>query len=100
MAKKNGKRYTDQERARILADMERNGLTQVAAAKKHGVSAVTIWQWKRPAKSSKRQARAPRTTSASNGSLDGLLRTQVRNHIRQMLPALVRDEVARTLGGK
>ena len=89
------RRYTATERARILVAIERDGLMQIAAAKKYGVSAVTIWQWKRAAKKTRpRRARALRTNSPSGGSLDGLLRTQVRAHIERLLPQVVRDEVA------
>jgi transposase-like protein len=112
MAKKS-RRYSEGERAAILSDMERNGLTQLAAAKKHGVSTVTIWQWKRAAKKTRRQdgtqsqarrssqARALRTILPSRASLDGLgdlVRAQVREQVRAILPGIIEDEVARALG--
>lgn len=104
MAKKTRRRYTELQRAAILADIEKNGLTQVAAAKKHVVSAVTIWQWKRAAKTLKRRSWAVQPRSASRGSLDWLVRSEVRDRIGELLPGIVRDEVAsylrQELGGK
>jgi len=94
MAKKNGKRYTEQERATILADMTRNGLTQVAAAKKHGVSAVTIWQWKRVAKRRSRRGNA-HATAVNVHDLEGMLRAHVRHQVRVILPRVIDEEVAR-----
>src|SRR2546426_2458497 len=92
MPKKTRRRYTEQQRAAILADMRRNGLTEVAAAKKHGVSAMTIWTWNRAAKG-RRSTRRTRVRRAGNG-LDGLLRSEVRDRIRELLPEVVREEVA------
>ena len=96
MAKKSGGRYSDSERATIFADIRANGLTQVAAAKKHGISAVTLWKWRSDAKGTRRasRSRAVQPGRATNGSLDGLLRSEVRARIREMLPEIMREEVA------
>ena len=104
MAKK-GKRYTEQERARILSAAAKDGLTGKQAAKRFGVSEVTLWKWRRDAKGATvmRQPRGSRTSTADS-SLDGLLRSQVRDRIQQLLPELVREEVgsyvAQVLGSK
>lgn len=95
MPKNHGRRYTDQERASILADMEQHGLTQAAAAKKHGVSAVTIWQWRRAAGQTRRATARTVSRSVTSGSgLEGMLRSKVRDQIRDLLPDVVREEVA------
>src|SRR5437867_3622107 len=90
------KRYTEQERARILSAAATEGLTGKQAAKKFGVSEVTLWKWRRDAKGASRvrQPRAGRPVRAADGSLDGLLRSEVRDRIHELLPDLVREEVA------
>ncbi len=105
MAKKTGRRYADAERAAILADMERNGLTQVAAAKKHGVSEGTLWKWRTATRRSRpsRQARARGAARQDKTSLDGLadlVRAQVREQVKAILPGIIKDEVARAFGGR
>lgn len=89
MAKQNGKRYTEQERGRILAAAKQQGLNGVQAAKKFGISTLTYYTWKKKATTGSRA----RQTSSPDG-LDGLLRTQVRDRIRELLPGIVKDEVA------
>jgi len=95
MPKKRGRRYTDRQRARILVAIEQNRMTQVAAAKKYGVSTVTIWAWRRaaarPRQGARRKAAAP---ALSNGALAELLRAQVRDRLRELIPDVVRQEVA------
>ena len=91
------RRYTDAERTAILADMRKHGLTQVAAAKKYGVSAVTIWQWRRAGNTSNHRARAVRPV-ASNSSLVELIRAEILERVRVILPGIVAEEVARALG--
>lgn len=90
------KRYTPQERARILSTARRDGLTGKQASEKFGVSEVTLWKWRRDAKGTRQthQPKARRLDRASDGSLDGLLRSQVRDRIRELLPEVVRAEVA------
>ena len=89
------KRYTEAERARILSAAASAGLTGKQASQKFGVSEVTLWKWRRDAKgtSRARQPRAGRPMKAANNSFDGLLRSQVRDRIQELLPAIVKDEV-------
>ena len=84
-----------------LRSSEKNGLTQIAAAKKYHVSAVTIWKWGRDAKTSSR-TRAPRGPRAvpSNESLAMMVRAEVQARVREMVPEIVREEVAQVLGSK
>src|SRR5437899_2076935 len=90
MAKKNGRRYTDQEGAAILTEMKRNRLTQVATAKKHGVSAMTIWTWNRAAKRgrSTRHTRARRAAKTRFGTEPTMriVRGRLRTGIMTRLP--------------
>lgn len=99
--KKNGKRYTEKERARILAVAARDGLTGKQASQKFGVSEVTLWKWRRDAKgmSETRQPSAIRV-AANNGSLAALVRAQVQQQVRSLLPGIIREEVARALATK
>lgn len=73
---KTRKRYTEQERVRILSATASEGLTGKQAAKKFGVSEVTLWKWRRDAKGvkTKRQPGALRQ-SPSNGSLASMIRS-------------------------
>src|SRR5580765_2730068 len=89
------KKRTVQERTAILAEMRANGLTQAAVAKKHGVSAVTIWQWNRAAK--RRARRGARLKGGQANGLDYVLRSEVRDRIRDLLPGIVREKVAACL---
>jgi transposase len=103
MPKKNGKRYSEQERTRILTAAQREGLTGKQASKRFGVSEVTMWKWRRDAngatpKRQPREQRAARITA--NGSLAALVRAQMQDQVRTMLPEIVREEVARALVAK
>ncbi len=56
-----GKRYTDQEKAEILAFVEAQGRGgQTAAVKKFGVSALTISTWRKKAGVSAASPKAPK----------------------------------------
>ena len=93
------RRYTEQERARILTAAAREGLSGPKAAKKFGISTLTFYNWRK-------RAGAPRgQVSASiqlDGSLAGVVRAHVQAKVRELLPGIVREEVddfvAKTLG--
>jgi transposase-like protein len=85
------RRYSDSERARILAAVERKGLTYAQASKKFGVSEVTIWKWRRGRKPA-RERGASRTSA--DGSLAAMIRSQVSAKLAAILPDIVREEVA------
>ena len=101
MAKK-PKRYTEEQRARILSAAAKAGLTGRQAAKKFGVSEVTLWKWRRDAKGAgQRRPKAAHTGRASaNGSLAAIIRAEVQARVREMIPTVVRDEVARAFRSK
>lgn len=91
MSKKR-KRYTEQERARILAAVDRKGLTYAQAARTFGVSEVTIWKWRKVAKTAPWERN--RQHAQAVGSLAGFVRAEVRARMRQVLPGIVREETA------
>lgn len=94
MANKTSRRYLEHQRAAILADMERSGLTQAAATEQHGVSKVTIWKWR----TGNQPARARRSVRDSvKGSLAAMIRAEVQVRVRALVPEIVRDEVATAL---
>lgn len=96
------RRYTEQERARVLAAAKREGLTGKQASKKFGVSEVTLWKWRRAAKGAKmkRHSRAARTKPATKGSLASMIRAEVHARVRDLLPEIVRAEIAQAFGAK
>ena len=100
MAKKS-RRYTPQERARILSAAKSEGLTGKPASQPFGVSEVTLWKWRRDSKSAMR-TRRPRAVrpAASNGSIALLVRTEVQARVREMVPAIIREEIAQVFGSK
>ena len=97
MTKKSGKRYTEQERGKILGAAEKQGLNGVQAAKKFGISTLTYYNWKKKANGS--TPLAGKAVARSGSTLDGLLRSQVRNRILEILPEIMRTEVAAVIGG-
>ena len=90
MAKKR-RRYSQIERKRIIAAVERDGLTYAQASKKFGVSAVTLWKWRKKAKTAPRE-RSSRRVQA-NGSLVALVRAEVQAGVREVVTGIVRAEV-------
>jgi transposase-like protein len=97
---KRSKRYTEQERARILSQIAKANLTGKQAAKQFGVSEVSLWKWRKAA-SAARQPRAARNGRIpANSSLVSTVRAAVHARVRELLPSIVRDEVARAFGSK
>jgi transposase len=100
MAKKHApKRLTRAERNRIISLAESQGLTAEQVEKKFGVSKWTYYGWR------KRSAGMRGTTTRSNGRRGGktaavkavIATRALRQELQTMLPALVREEITRTL---
>ena len=85
------KRYTEADRARILSAAKKQGLNGVQAAKKFSISTLTYYTWKKRAKEF--ASRESELRSGSDGTLDGLLRSRLRNRLQQLLPIVLREEV-------
>lgn len=84
-------RHSLEERARILATAELEGLSGPKAAKKFGISTLTFYKWR------KRAGSPPRTRAnrghQTDGSLAMLLRAEVRAWVASVLPDIVHEEV-------
>ncbi len=111
MAKKSkrGTRYTAAQKAKILADAKKEGLTGAQVAKRFGVSTLTFYRWRGPVRSDalKRvgKKRGPgRPKGSKNRVIAGgavgnsLVREQVRSEVRRILPQVIRQEVEAYLG--
>ena len=94
---KKRRRYTEKQRARILAATKRDGLTSRQAAKKFGVSEVSLWKWRKAAKSG---ARERGRRAQVDGPLAMMIRAEIRARVRELLPVIVREEIVRDLGSR
>jgi len=88
---------TPAERAKILAAADRDGLTALQVQKRFGVKPVTYYSWRKATKRSGAKRAARRGVPAGIG-LVGQLRTELRARIAEMLPEIIRSEVAAALG--
>ena len=94
-----GKRYGPAVKQRILAAARKAGLTAVQVQKRFGVSPLTFYRWRGPVRGRKRgrpraggSARVGRPKSTD-------LRAQVQARVREVLPAVIREEVSTYLAG-
>lgn len=86
-----GKRYTSAERKRILSAAAKDGLTGEQVAKRFGVAALTFYRWRGPVRGPKARIAG---TATKVKIAEGNLRGEVRARIAQMLPEIIRQEVA------
>jgi transposase-like protein len=95
MAKRSRKSYSDSQRTTILTAAQKEGLTALQVEKKFGVRPVTYYSWRK-----KKGLRGPRGRKAGAFSLAGgnaitaQVRAGVQAKVREVLPSIVRDEVA------
>jgi transposase len=101
MAKKHApKRLTRAERNRIISLAESQGLTAEQVEKKFGVSKWTYYGWRKRSAGTRGG-----TTTRGNGRRGGkaavaraaMTTRSLRHELQAMLPALVREEITRTL---
>ncbi|MFN0152706.1 MAG: hypothetical protein ACKVU1_18540 [bacterium] len=104
MAKKTApKRLTRAQRNEIISIANSKGLTAEQVEKRFGVSKWTYYGWRKRSASTRRAAAATtarntaRTTRATGGTTAGMSPRALREELRTMLPAMVREEVTRTL---
>ena len=90
------KRYTDAERAKILATAQREGFTGAQVKERFGVSALSYYQWRKKAKAPKRAGR-PRKLQRAGIDLESQVRAAVRERIQELLPLLIRQQAASLL---
>ena len=90
-------RRTTQERLRILAEADRLAMTAAQVEKRFGVKPVTFYSWRRAAQAGRG---APRVAGdAQLARLDAHVRSDVRDRLRAILPAIVAEEVDACLEG-
>lgn len=102
MAKKRGpKRLTRAERNRIISLAESQGLTAEQVEKKFGVSKWTYYGWRKRSATTRgtstRGATARRGGKTNAGMSTTTTTRALRQELQTMLPALVREEITRTL---
>lgn len=96
MAKRTRHTYTPRKRAAILAVAQRDGLTANDVKKKFGVVPVTYYSWRKKEGLTGPRGRKP--TLPALGSNGAVLTAEVQARVRALMPTIVREEVARSLG--
>jgi transposase-like protein len=92
--------FTPEQRAKILAEAKALKLTGAQVAKKHGISMVTYYLWRKRSGVSRPHAGGRSVAGLLAG--DGLgaqVRVAVQAKVREMLPGIVREEVGLALVG-
>lgn len=101
MAKRERKTYTDAQRKQILAAAVAEKLTAGQVQKRFGVKHVTYYSWRKKAGLKGPRGRRPGALAAAAGGASGSLGAQVRAgvqaKVREILPAIVREEVSNYL---
>jgi transposase-like protein len=98
MAKRERKSYTEAQRKQILATAIAEKLTAAQVQRKFGVKHVTYYSWRKKAGVKGPRGRKPAALLAAVGKRAGHLSEQVRAgvqaKVREILPAIVREEVS------
>ena len=101
MAKRERKTYTEAQRKQILAAAVAEKLTAGQVQKRFGVKHVTYYSWRKKAGLKGPRGRRPAALVAASGGAGGSLGAQVRAgvqaKVREILPAIVREEVSNYL---
>jgi transposase len=87
-------RYEPVEREKILVVASAEGLTAAQVQKRFGVSTVTYYSWRKKAGGKAKRGRPAAAARLNDGDLGQQLRSEVQGRIRELLPAIVRAEVA------
>jgi transposase-like protein len=96
MAKRTRHTYSPRKRATILAAAQRDNLTANDVKKKFGVVPVTYYSWrKKEGLTGDRGRKATLPALRNNGAV---FTARVQAKVRAIVPRIVRDEVARSLG--
>ncbi len=93
MAKRQRKTYTETERQDVLAAAQKEGLTALQIQKKFGVRPVTYYSWRKKKGLQGLRGRRP-AVGATGGDLGSQVRAGVQARVREILPGIVREEVA------
>jgi len=103
MAKKRSgpgrKGYTPEKRAEIVAAAKKEGLTGAQVHKRFGISTLTFYRWRGPVRGKRAAKRGPGRPKGNGVKVNSeAVRQAVRAQIQQILPQIIREEVARALG--
>ncbi len=99
-ASRQRKSYSPELRQEIMETATRDGLTALDVKKKFGVTPVTYYSWRKKSGAVAKRGRGPAKISAGGGSdLTSQLRTEVRAKIQELLPGIVKSEVATFMDG-
>lgn len=93
-------RYSDAERAKILATAKREGLTGAQVRDRFGVSTLTYYTWRKKTGAPRRGRRGRRAQRAAAGDVGGQIREAIRAQVRAMLPQIIEQEIGVALGGR
>ena len=100
---KRGVRYSKEKKAEILAAAKKDMLTGEQAAKRFGISMLTFYRWRGPVRGRKRRGRPVGSKNRVSGAKvkvnAAAVRREVQAQIRNMLPKIIREEVAAALEG-
>jgi len=92
------KRYTAEQRTKILAAANSEKLTAAGVEKRFGVKPVTYYSWRKAAKGTRpADVRARRGRRPKTDGLPGAVRAEVQRRVRELLPQIVREETNRYL---
>jgi transposase-like protein len=95
MATRTRKTYTEARRLKILAAAQTGSLTALEVQKRFGVTPVTYYSWRKKRGITGPRGRRPANQSAPGGSdLSSQVRAGVQSRVREILPGIVREEVA------
>jgi len=95
--KKPRKQFTPEQRAAILAEAKEQKLTGKQVAAKHGISMVTYYLWRQKSWASGRRGKQSTARRASLNGFSGDIHAVVQAKVREVLPAIVKAEVARAV---
>lgn len=103
MAKRPKKSYTEKQRQEILDAAAKEDLTADQVHKRFGVKPVTYYSWRKKKGIVGKRGRRPKAgrvvapvnvARASGGDLSAQVRAGVQAKVREILPGIVREEVA------
>ena len=93
-----GRRYTAAQQHQVLDTEKKEKLTGAQVKKRFGVSTLTFYRWRGPVRSRRKGATARPGRDGVAAGNEGI-RDQVRQTVREILPAVIRSEVNAYLDG-
>ena len=98
------KGYSAAKKAEILAAAKRDKMTGEQVAKKFGISTLTFYRWRGPVRGGKKRGRpvgSKNRVATGRVKVDlKQVRREVQAQVRKLLPQIIREEVAKALGGR